>query len=82
LLIVEDDESFLQRLARAMQTRGFEVTTAETLADGLLQVEAAPRAFAVLTCASATATDSMSFPHSNTRFANERQPRRGAFAAG
>jgi two-component system, response regulator RegA len=48
LLIVEDDKSFLQRLARAMETRGFSVTTAETVADGLLQVEAAPPAFAVV----------------------------------
>ena len=38
LLIVEDDKSFLQRLARAMETRGFVVTTAESVADGLLQV--------------------------------------------
>ena len=29
LLIVEDDKSFLQRLARAMESRGFTVTTAE-----------------------------------------------------
>ena len=29
LLIVEDDKSFLQRLARAMEARGFVVTTAE-----------------------------------------------------
>ena len=28
LLIVEDDKSFLQRLARAMEGRGFTVTTA------------------------------------------------------
>ena len=48
LLIVEDDKSFLQRLARAMETRGFAVTTAETVADGLLQVEAAPPAFVVV----------------------------------
>ncbi|MGB6966746.1 MAG: two-component system response regulator, partial [Xanthobacteraceae bacterium] len=38
LLIVEDDKSFLQRLARAMEGRGFLVTTAESVADGLLQV--------------------------------------------
>ena len=37
LLIVEDDKSFLQRLARAMEMRGFAVTTAESVADGLLQ---------------------------------------------
>jgi two-component system response regulator RegA len=48
LLIVEDDTSFLQRLARAMETRGFAVSTAESVADGLLQVEKAPPAFAVV----------------------------------
>ena len=48
LLIVEDDKSFLQRLARAMETRGFAVSTAESVADGLLQVEKAPPAFAVV----------------------------------
>ncbi len=31
LLIVEDDKSFLQRLARAMEGRGFVVTTAESV---------------------------------------------------
>jgi two-component system response regulator RegA len=48
LLIVEDDKSFLQRLARAMEGRGFLVTTAESVADGLLQVEKATPAFAVV----------------------------------
>ncbi len=48
LLIVEDDKSFLQRLARAMEGRGFVVTTAELVADGLLQVEKAAPAFAVV----------------------------------
>ena len=32
LLIVEDDKSFGVRLARAMESRGFEVTTAESVA--------------------------------------------------
>jgi two-component system response regulator RegA len=48
LLIVEDDKSFLQRLARAMEGRGFVVTTAESVADGLLQVEKAAPAYAVV----------------------------------
>ena len=48
LLIVEDDKSFLQRLARAMEGRGFTVTTAESVGDGLLQVEKAAPAFAVV----------------------------------
>src|SRR4029453_4074028 len=46
LLIVEDDKSFLTRLARAMEQRGFTVSTAETVADGLLQVEKAPPFYA------------------------------------
>src|ERR1700750_826853 len=48
LLIVEDDKSLLQRLARAMEGRGFTVTTAESVAEGLLQVEKAAPAFAVV----------------------------------
>jgi two-component system, response regulator RegA len=48
LLIVEDDKSFVQRLARAMEARGFVVTMAETVADGLLQVEKGAPAFAVV----------------------------------
>src|SRR6266446_8197539 len=48
LLIVEDDKSFLQRLARAMESRGFAVTTAESVADGLLQLETASPAYAVV----------------------------------
>ena len=35
LLIVEDDKSFLQRLARAMESRGFTVTTAESIAEAV-----------------------------------------------
>jgi two-component system, response regulator RegA len=48
LLIVEDDKAFLTRLARAMEARGFIVTVAETVAEGLMQVETAPPAFAVV----------------------------------
>jgi two-component system response regulator RegA len=48
VLIVEDDHSFLQRLAKALEQRGFAVTTAESVADGLLQVEKAAPAFAVV----------------------------------
>ena len=48
LLIVEDDKSFLQRLARAMESRGFDVTTAESVSEGLLQVERSAPAFAVI----------------------------------
>ena len=48
MLIVEDDRSFLQRLAKALESRGFEVTTAESVADGLLRVEKSAPAFAVV----------------------------------
>jgi two-component system response regulator RegA len=48
LLIVEDDKSFLQRLARAMEARGFEVRTAESVGDGLQEVEKSAPAFAVV----------------------------------
>jgi two-component system response regulator RegA len=48
LLIVDDDKSFLQRLARAMEGRGFNVSIAESVSDGLNQVERAAPAFAVV----------------------------------
>ena len=48
LLIVEDDASFLGRLAKALEARGFTVTTAATVAEGLAQVEASAPAFAVV----------------------------------
>ncbi len=48
LLIVEDDKLFVARLARAMEARGFKVVTAESVADGLLQVEQNPPAYAVV----------------------------------
>jgi two-component system response regulator RegA len=48
LLIVDDDKPFLQRLASAMQTRGFAVTTAESVSEGLRQVEHAAPSFAVV----------------------------------
>jgi two-component system response regulator RegA len=48
LLIVDDDKPFLQRLASAMQGRGFTVTTAESVAEGLQQVEHGAPGFAVV----------------------------------
>ena len=48
LLIVDDDKSFLQRLARAMETRGFEVATADSVAEGLRLVDERAPAFAVV----------------------------------
>jgi len=48
LLIVDDDKAFLDRLARAMEGRGFEVQTAESVAEGLASIEKAPPAYAVV----------------------------------
>lgn len=48
LVIVDDDRSFAQRLARAMETRGFEVTVAETIDEGRRVVSEATPAYAVV----------------------------------
>ncbi len=48
LLIVDDDKPFLNRLAKAMGSRGFLVTCADTVADGLNAIRNAPPAFAVI----------------------------------
>jgi two-component system response regulator RegA len=48
LLLVDDDKPFLTRLARAMETRGFEVLTAESVAEGVAQVKRAAPSFAVV----------------------------------
>ena len=48
LLLVDDDKAFLHRLARAMEARGYAVTVAETVAEGLHHVDDAPPAFAVI----------------------------------
>ena len=48
VLLVEDDRSFLQRLAKALEGRGFEVRTAESVAEGLVQVERDAPAYAVV----------------------------------
>ena len=48
LLIVEDDKPFLHRLARGMESRGFRVTTAESVADGLTRIGQSPPDFAVV----------------------------------
>ena len=58
LLIVEDDKSFLQRLARAMESRGFTVTTAETVAEGLTGSRPPRPPSRSSTCGSMTATAS------------------------
>jgi two-component system response regulator RegA len=48
LLVVDDDKPFLTRLARAMESRGFEVRTAETVAEGIEQVRKDPPGYAVV----------------------------------
>ncbi|SFJ57752.1 ActR/PrrA/RegA family redox response regulator transcription factor [Celeribacter neptunius] len=48
LLLVDDDEPFLRRLARAMEKRGFEVETAGSVAAGKAIATARPPAFAVI----------------------------------
>ena len=48
LLIVDDDRPFRERLARAMETRGFQVKSAETVRDGVAMVDQEPPAFAVI----------------------------------
>src|SRR5262245_19336826 len=48
LLIVDDDRPFRERLARAMQSRGFEVLVAETVRDGINIVKERPPAYAVI----------------------------------
>ena len=48
LLLVDDDVPFLTRLARAMEKRGFETETAETVAAGKAIVQGRPPAYAVI----------------------------------
>ena len=48
LLIVDDDEAFLRRLAKAMEKRGFEVETAGTVVAGKAVSTARPPAYAVI----------------------------------
>jgi two-component system response regulator RegA len=47
-LLVEDDRSFLQRLAKALEGRGFDVRMAESVSEGLTQVERSAPAYAVV----------------------------------
>ena len=48
LLIVDDDNPLRERLARAMEKKGFEVTQAESVKKGISQAENAPPAFAIV----------------------------------
>jgi two-component system response regulator RegA len=48
LLLVDDDEAFLKRLAKAMEKRGFSVETAGSIAAGKAIATARPPAYAVV----------------------------------
>lgn len=48
LLLVDDDEAFLKRLAKAMEKRGFSVETAGSVAAGRAIATARPPAYAVV----------------------------------
>ncbi|WP_333684710.1 ActR/PrrA/RegA family redox response regulator transcription factor [Pontibaca methylaminivorans] len=48
LLLVDDDEVFLRRLAKAMEKRGFDVETADTVAVGCVLARSRPPAYAVV----------------------------------
>lgn len=48
LLIVDDDRPFRERLAKAMERRGFKVAAAEGVTEGIEMARATPPAYAVL----------------------------------
>ena len=48
LLIVDDDNALRDRLARAMEKKGFQVTQAENVEKGISRVNTAPPAFAIV----------------------------------
>ena len=48
LLLMDDDAPFRNRLARALETRGFTVAVAEGVHQAMEMIEASPPAFAVM----------------------------------
>ncbi|MEL6372581.1 MAG: ActR/PrrA/RegA family redox response regulator transcription factor [Pseudomonadota bacterium] len=48
LVLVDDDKPFLVRLARAMESRGFDVRAAHTVSEGLDFIRQKPPSFAVV----------------------------------
>jgi two-component system, response regulator RegA len=48
LLLVDDDKPFLTRLGRAMETRGFAVRMADTVAEGIAEVRKEAPGYAVV----------------------------------
>ena len=68
LLLVDDDEPFLRRLAKAMEKRGFEIETASSVAGGQAIATARPPAYAVV---------DLRLEDGNGAGKTPRQPRRG-----
>lgn len=48
LLVVDDDRPFLNRFCRAMESRGFAVRSAQTVAEGIREIRASAPAYAVV----------------------------------
>ena len=48
LLIVDDDDPFRNRLGRAMETKGFNVSLAKSVEEGLIFARKSPPGFAVV----------------------------------
>ena len=48
LLVVDDDKPFRDRLSRAMEKKGFQVTQAESVKEGINRTKDSPPAFAVV----------------------------------
>ena len=48
LLIVDDDDPFRNRLGRAMESKGFEVSLAKSVEEGLISARKSPPGFAVV----------------------------------
>ncbi|WP_279480697.1 ActR/PrrA/RegA family redox response regulator transcription factor [Aureimonas sp. SK2] len=48
MLLVDDDRPFVGRMARALEQRGFEVRTTETVSEGLAALKAQAPAYAVV----------------------------------
>ncbi len=48
LLLVDDDRPFLQRMSRALEQRGFDVVTAESVSEGLAALRSSAPACAVV----------------------------------
>lgn len=48
LIIVDDDKAFLNRLGRAMESRGFQVRTALSVQEGMALIRAEPPDYAVV----------------------------------